>query len=230
MGQAASSCKLDSSADPNADTVKVNPTLLSGSTDAGMKDLRQQEGQENEEKLRLEAEEERLPTEQERLQAEQERLRAEEERRRTEEEEARTQAEEEARRQAELARKKAEEEEAERQRIEAARLEEEAAEARRKFAQEQEEIAAGQKAVDDFLKAHGFKQLSLPKKAICGAPLSAIHMAVEKNNPDLVRAMVRGGADLNQKGPGKKTPLEFAEQCNKGGSHDAVVKALRGES
>merc|ERR1712032_1310356 len=115
-------------------------------------------------------------------------------------------------------------------RLEAMRLEEEAAAARKRFAQEQEEIAASQKAVDDFLKAHGFKHLSLPKKALCGAPLSAIHMAVEKNNPTLVQAMVRSNADLNQKGPGKKTPLEFAEQCNKGGSHDAVVKALRGES
>merc|ERR1712087_181947 len=116
------------------------------------------------------------------------------------------------------------------QRIEAMRLEEEAAAARKKFAQEQDEIAAAQKAVDDFLKAHGFKHLSLPKKAICGAPLSAIHMAVEKNNPTLVQAMVRCNADLQQKGPAKKTPLEFAEQCNKGGSHDAVIKALRGES
>merc|ERR1711972_204663 len=111
---------------------------------------------------------------------------------------------------------------------EAMRLEEEAAAARKKLAQEQDEIAAAQKAVDAFLKTNGFKQLSLPKKAICGAPLSAIHMAVEKNSPTLVRAMVRCNADLNQKGPSKKTPLEFAEQCNKGGSHDEVVKALRG--
>merc|ERR1712039_281076 len=118
----------------------------------------------------------------------------------------------------------------ERQRIEALRLEEEAAEARKRLAQEQEEIAAAQKSVDDFLKAHGFKHLSLPKKAICGAPLSAIHMAVEKNNPTLVQAMVRCNADLHQKGPSKQTPLEFAERCNKGGSHDAVVKALKGES
>merc|ERR1712039_1028070 len=118
----------------------------------------------------------------------------------------------------------------ERQRIEAMRLEEEAAAARKKFAQEQKEIVAAQKAVDDFLKANGFKHLSLPKKAICGAPLSAIHMAVEKNNPTLVQAMVRCNADLHQKGPSKKTPLEFAERCNKGGSHDAVVKALKGES
>merc|ERR1712066_112754 len=98
------------------------------------------------------------------------------------------------------------------------------------LAQEQEEIAAAQKSVDDFLKAHGFKHLSLPKRAICGAPLSAIHMAVEKNNPALVQAMVRCGADLHQKGPSKKTPLEFAEQCNRGGSHDEVLKALRKES
>merc|ERR1712113_704553 len=118
----------------------------------------------------------------------------------------------------------------ERQRIETMRLEEEAAAARKRLAQEQEEIAAAQKAVDDFLKANGFKQLSLPKKAVCGAPLSAIHMAVEKNDSALVQAMVRCGADLQLKGPAKKTPLEFAEQCNKGGSHDAVVKALKGES
>merc|ERR1712157_298720 len=111
------------------------------------------------------------------------------------------------------------------------RLEEEqAAAARQKLAQEQEEVAAAQKAVDDFLKANGFKQLSLPKKAICGAPMHAIHMAVEKNNPDLVRAMVKCGADLEQKGPSKKNPLEFAEQCNRGGSHDEVIKALRRES
>jgi membrane protein involved in colicin uptake len=221
MGQTASQCKPCSSADPTADTVKVNPDLAEGikqEEPAQEEEVDQEElrrGQEAEEKSRQEAEDKRLREEQ----LEKERLQAEQERRRAEEEEAR--------RQAEMASRKAEEEEAERQRVEALRLEEEA---RKKLAQEQEEIAAAQKAVDDFLKAHGFKQLSLPKKAICGAPLSAIHMAVEKNNPDLVRAMVCCGADLNQKGPSKKNPLEFAEQCNRDGSHDEVIKALRREN
>merc|ERR1712050_9095 len=105
-----------------------------------------------------------------------------------------------------------------------------AEEARAAVANAQAEMTVAQQEVDAFLKARGFKQLALPRKAMCGAAVYPIHQAVEENNVEVVQAMVKCGADLQQKNSIKKTPLEFAEKCNKNGSHDPVVNALRAES
>lgn len=233
MGQTVSECKPCSPAVPEADTVKVDMTLLAATGQKGPDGDNQQGAAE--EQQRREAEEKRLKEqclEKERL--EKERRQAEEEmeeaRRRAAEEE-----EELARQQEEAARRRAEEEEAERQRQR--KLEEAAGAMRVKAEQEAKAAAAkakaemesAQKAVDAFLKARGFKQLTAPRKAVCGSAVYPIHQAVEENNAELVKAMVRCGADLQQKNASKKTPLEFASKCNKNGSHDLVVKALRGE-
>jgi len=223
MGQTASECKPCSPAVPEADTVKVDMTLLAAAGPKGPDSDNQQGAAE--EHQRREAEEQRL--EKERRQAEEE---MEEARRRAAEEE-----EELARQQEEAARRQSEEEEAERQRQR--KLEEDAAATRAKAEQEakaatakaQAEMKEAQTAVDAFLKARGFKQLAAPRKAVCGSAVYPIHQAVEENNAELVKAMVRCGADLKQKNASKKTPLEFASKCNKNGSHDLVVKALRGE-
>jgi len=245
MGQSVSECKPCFSGIPEADTVKVdvnfNPACgqkedsSQGDKDSDVRQ-KKEEQQEAEEKARREAEERSLEEkrlEKERLEGEQ-RLaeeQAEETRRRAEEEERVRQQQEVAHKQAE----KEKAEEAKRQRqvereraAEAERLKVE--EARAASAKVQAEAAAAQQAVDKFLKARGFKQLALPRKAMCGAGVYPIHQAVEENNVEVVQAMLKCGADMQQKNSIKKTPLEFAEKCNKNGSHDPVVKALRGES
>lgn len=161
-----------------------------------------------EEQARQEAERQ----EQERLQAELERAR-----RATEEEQRLRRAMEEE--EAALEEKRAQEERA--FALEAQRQEAEAA------AKEKAETEAAQKTVDDFLKARGFKNLRTPRKAFCGASIYPLHLAVEENKEDTVRALLRRGADKTQKNSSKLSPLELAQKLNKNGSHDAIVKLLR---
>jgi len=162
------------------------------------------------------AEEERLAQEE---QARQEAERQEQERLQAEEERLRRAAEEEE--EAALEEKRAQEERA--FALEAAKAEE----ARAQAAQEKAEAEAAQKAVDGFLKARGFKNLRTPRKAFCGATIYPLHLAVEENKEDIVRALLLRGADKTQKNSSKLSPLEFAEKLNKKGSHDAIVKLLR---
>lgn len=169
-------------------------------------------------------EKERLEHVQHQEEEEVRRVAEEEDRARLREEEARKQAEkEQAEAEAEMQRKAERERAAEAERVQAE-------EARAVAANAQAEMTAAQQEVEAFLKARGFKQIALPRKAMCGAAVYPIHQAVEENKPELVHAMMRCGADLQQKNSIKKTPLEFAEKCNKNGSHDLVVKALRGET
>jgi len=88
-------------------------------------------------------------------------------------------------------------------------------------------VEAAQKAVDDFLKARGFKNMLTPRKAFCGATIYPLHLAVEENNAETVQSLLRCGADRTQKNSAKMSPLELAEKCNKKGSHDAIVKLLK---
>lgn len=257
MGQSVSDCKACKPGDPTADTVKVDFNALAdpaegpdgvearraeqgGALATEQHDDAEQAGQsaEKAEELARQQEEE-MRFEQERLEMERlemERLAAEQARREAEEEERRR-AEEEERRQHEEERRKAEvlaetlaQEERERA-AEAERLHHEklrAEEARVAAEKERKEIEAAQRAVEDFLKTRGFRQLSLPRKAFCGATMYPLHVAVEENDASMVQAMVRCGADPQQKNSAKKTPLELAEKCNKGGSHEVIVSTLRG--
>merc|ERR1712218_647646 len=92
------------------------------------------------------------------------------------------------------------------------------------------EAAAAQQAVKDFLKARGFKNVAAPRKVFCGCggAVYPLHLAVEENNLEVVKALLRCGADKELKNSRKKTPLEIAERCNKTGSHEMVLAALRG--
>lgn len=235
MGQSVSECKACKPLDPVADTVKVQMPAAPAATEEDMENERLQRETAAADESRLE--EERL--ERERLQAEESRLAEEAERNRAEleAEQTRKQA---AEAEAERIRQ---EEEAERLRQEKllaekkAKLERErAAEAERVKAEQiesakqraEDEAKAAKQAVDDFLKVRGFKGIGLPKKAVCGAPVYPLHLAVEENNVDVVKAMLSCGADKDMKNAGKKTPLDLAEKCNKSGSHAAVVSALRG--
>jgi len=233
MGQTVSECKPTCNvADPVSHTVKVDPTLLGGKPMDNLKaqvpaevdqakQREEQEQREAEERRRLEEEQK----EHERLQreAEEERLRQEaEEEARRQEAEAKRLAEEEAQRQLEEAERLAQEE---RERVAAA--ERAKAEAQAAAAKARAEVESAQKAVDDFLKARGFKNMLTPRKAFCGATIYPLHLAVEENNAETVQSLLRCGADRTQKNSAKMSPLELAEKCNKKGSHDAIVKLLK---
>merc|ERR1712194_730881 len=100
------------------------------------------------------------------------------------------------------------------------------AEARRTARMKKEELDA-QKVVDEFLKQKRFKGITVIRKGICGVPTLPLHTAVEDGEVELVRALLLCGADPAQKASGKSA-MQVAERCNKKGSHDLVVTALRG--
>merc|ERR1712238_299168 len=89
-----------------------------------------------------------------------------------------------------------------------------------------EELDA-QKTVDEFLKQKRFKGIAVIRKGICGVPTLPLHTAIEDGEVELVQALLRCGADPEQKASGKSA-MQVAERCNKKGSHDLVVTALRG--
>jgi len=222
-------------ADPVSHTVKVDPTLLGGHPAEGLKaqmpaevdQAKQREEQEQREAVERLAQEERERVDAaERAKAEEERLRQEaEEDALRQEAEAQRRAEEEAetqRKEAELAERLAQEK---RERVAAA--ERAKAEAHAAAAKSKAEVEAAQQSVDDFLKGRGFKNMLTPRKAFCGASIHPLHLAVEENNAETVRSLLRCGADKTQKNSAKMSPLELAEKCNKKGSHDAIVELLK---
>merc|ERR1712238_418340 len=82
------------------------------------------------------------------------------------------------------------------------------------------------KMVDEFLKQKRFKGITVIRKGICGVPTLPLHTAIEDGEVELVRALLLCGADPEQKASGKSA-MQVAERCNKKGSHDLVVTALR---
>ncbi|CAE7315920.1 unnamed protein product [Symbiodinium natans] len=147
-------------------------------------------------------------------------------------------AREEQRRVEELAAEKAREE----QRQAEARAAEKAREAelRQKEQKEEEERARRQarekerqQRVEEFLQAHGFVALGHAKRVqdACGLPFMArtvypIHVAAELADAGMVEMMIQEGADPTQRTSNGKTASELARKRNKGGSHDAVLRAL----
>merc|ERR1712086_960273 len=101
------------------------------------------------------------------------------------------------------------------------------AEERAAEAERQREELDAQKTVDEFLKQKRFKGITVVRKGICGVPTLPLHTAIEDGEVELVQALLRCGADPEQKASGKSA-MQVAERCNKKGSHDLVVTALRG--
>jgi len=158
---------------------------------------------------------------------------AEEEAARTREEEERLKVAEEKQR---LERQRKEEWLREHQRLQevaARQKEERAAEAERQRqdvekARLKQQESDAQRMVDEFLKLRRFSAIRVPRKGICGVPTLALHSAIEDGEVELVRALLLCGADPEQKASGKSA-MQVAERCNKKGSHDLVVTALRGD-
>jgi len=162
---------------------------------------------------RLEA----LAEEQRRLeeQAEQARqeLRAQKERR---EQEAQARMEQEAKRAQEV-----------RERAERARR----AEAER-LQKEQEELERKQ-TLDRFCQAHGFVGINEPRRSGCSVWASVttypLLVAAELGEETIVEMLLKEGVDPNQTNSSGKSAEQVAAKKNKGGSHEGVLRLLRGE-
>jgi len=175
----------------------------------------EQQCQEVEETVRQRAEEsersEKEKREAEEQQAEERQAREAEERRQKEEKEK-----EEADAAARLAQEREEADAA-------ARVAKEEEEAKRK--QEKEVSSAAKSVVDAFLKAEGFKGIFAPRRKCCRSQYP-LHRAVEQLDTEVVKALMRCGADQSQKNSARQTPRELAEARNKKGDYDDILAAL----
>merc|ERR1712038_919164 len=90
---------------------------------------------------------------------------------------------------------------------------------------EKEQREAQQRA-DTFLRDNGFKGVNDKRKKMVSS-CYPLHAAVEKNNADIVKSLLRCGADPKQKNSSGQTPQEFAQKCNKKGSHTLVLQAFQ---
>jgi len=229
MGQ--SECKGCSTSDATTDTVKVNVggTLLADAAGAAQtlpkrqaaeEQPRCQEEEVKEKQLHQEHEEEEYRRQEAEGQQRLERERAEEQLRLEHVRAAEAQA-----RQEQCLREEAERAECEAAEKLAAEAATRRAEHDRKCAAEEQARKEAQEKVDVFLKAKGFKTMSMPRTS-CFTASYPLHVAVQENNAGLVSALLLSGADKKVKNSTGKTPLEAAEKLNKKGSHAAVMAAL----
>jgi len=218
MGQ--SECKGCSTSDATTDTVKVNVgvTLLADAAGAAKTSPKHQ------------AAEEQLPCQEDVVKEKQLKQECEEEERRRQEAEEEQRLERERAAEAQVREEKRLREKSELAEHEAAERAA-GAEATRRAEDERKRVAEelarkeAQEKVDLFLKAKGFKTMSMPRTS-CFTASYPLHVAVQENNAGLVSALLLSGADKKVKNSTGKTPLEAAEKLNKKGSHAAVMVAL----
>lgn len=109
----------------------------------------------------------------------------------------------------------------------------EAARQREREAQEVEarrlaaELEAARAKVDVFLKSNGFADVNTKKKSMMGGTKFPLHMAVGKNDAEMVAALIACGADVEVKNSAGKRPLDIAEKSNSNGSQADIVTALQ---
>lgn len=234
------SCKPCNGSDPTQDTVKVDirdvenldkenvqPVQLAKKSDQPCDDIKEKKVAEERRKRAEEAK--RKETEALAAQQLQEQLKKA----------AQKLAEEKARREAE------EEEEARRAAAQKERLEAEAAavaEAERRLlleverqrqlvaeeeaAQSAAELAAAQEKVGEWCKKNKFYDINTQKMTIRGATKFPLHTAVKHQDDEIVRLLLKCGADQHVKDSRKQTPGELAAAMNKNGSHNQIIALL----
>lgn len=130
-------------------------------------------------------------------------------------------------RRAEEARRRAEAETERRKRAAIGLQEREAREEVRK-AQEQRRTLEQQEAdakVSCFLKSNGFRGIKEARHRRLNRSFP-LHVAVQKNDPEMVQLLLLGGADPAQKDSSGKTPQQLAQRFNIGDSHGKVLAML----
>jgi len=84
--------------------------------------------------------------------------------------------------------------------------------------------------VQYFLKVHGYKSATTPKKSLSWRPFKtsyAIHKAAMEGDSWMVKMLIAEGADPDCKNSSGRTPMQVAQALNTGRSHDDVVEVLR---
>lgn len=230
-------CKPCDTADPTADTVKVDPAMLAHGKENVRPPVQKQDGAEQAEKLRKQQEEQRKAE----REAEERRKQAEAERRR-QEEAAAAQAASDAKAAA-AAKAAAEQKRAQQEAMakEEARLtqlamEESKREEEQRQAEAQERMRAEVEAqamndlqhkVTDWAKGHGYQDIHTQKKTKWGKTKYPLHTAVKHGPPDMVEGLVKCGAKKDVTDSKGITPLQLAEKLANGAKRDQMIAALR---
>jgi len=242
MSSTWASCKpCCTLSDPVQDTVKVDTSLFNGTDkenvsplhipnnapDYEKKEKSTQEERAREEKLRIDREaEERRKREEAEASAKAAARAAEERLRQEAAASARKAAEEERLRQeaAEIVRREAEEERLREEAAELARKEaEEAAEQERK---QKVEMQLAQKKVAAWCKTHGYSDVQTPKTTMRGNKKYVLHTAVKNEDCDIVKMLLKCGAQKDAKDTKGSTALQLVEKMKSGRPRDLMLDAL----
>mmetsp|Transcript_278 Transcript_278/g.547 ORF Transcript_278/g.547 Transcript_278/m.547 type:complete len:124 (-) Transcript_278:270-641(-) len=81
-------------------------------------------------------------------------------------------------------------------------------------------------AVERFLEEHGFTGVNEARRSLLKTTYP-LHSAAKHGDHRMILLLLEEGADALQKNSSGKTAEKVAEQRNRGGSHDAVLRALR---
>jgi hypothetical protein len=234
-------CRPCESSDPISDTVKVEPRFLMAEDKENCVPVQQSaEKQENRlpvlqspEQKEVEGRAAEQAQRQERERELEATARLERERQETEAAEAEHQrrvlaaAERQARLEQELHEREQAEAEVLRQADEDRMLAAQAAEATR----QREETAARadqakeQKQLQAFMKVHGFTGVNFKRTRMMKSKYP-LHSAVKHKDADMVRVLLKNGADPALKSSAGHTAQQLALKINKVGSHDLVLSAL----
>lgn len=79
--------------------------------------------------------------------------------------------------------------------------------------------------VDAFLKLHGFKSVN-ERKGWLFSYTYPLHLAVELNDVDMARTLIKSKARKKQRDASGRTPKQIALDQNRFGSHDEILRVL----
>mmetsp|Transcript_19341 Transcript_19341/g.53105 ORF Transcript_19341/g.53105 Transcript_19341/m.53105 type:complete len:218 (-) Transcript_19341:77-730(-) len=80
--------------------------------------------------------------------------------------------------------------------------------------------------LDEFLAANGFSSVNSKRRRLMCA-CYPLHVAVARNDPEMVRMLLQAGADATRTDSFRRTPWQVARRKNRRGSHEQVLAALR---
>lgn len=81
-------------------------------------------------------------------------------------------------------------------------------------------------ALSAFLLVNGLAGADTKRKRLLSSSYP-LHVAVERNDPEAVRLLLRAGAERGRKNSSGRTPLQLAERRNKKGTREQVLALLR---